>query len=130
MKMLTKSESAVINVSDKEVVSKNERTFPYSLNFKKAKSKLLKGAKRTKNMDIEIKTTCVNMRFNDGSYSTVVLPMLKFWQKKFHEEMTVNGSVIKIIDVEERMEKSEKHMDTKLVVMFGSSKIVLHASCV
>ena len=43
---------------------RNTRTFSYDLNEKKARVKLLKGAKRAKNLDVEIKSTCVNMRFS------------------------------------------------------------------
>ena len=86
MKELTTSNVAVINVNQ-ETVNKNERVFPYALNMKRAKTKLLRGGKRTKNMDIEIKTACVNMRFDDGSYHEVVLPILKIWQERLDEEI-------------------------------------------
>ena len=55
-------------------VKGNGRNFGYSLNPKRAKAKLLKGAKRTKNLDDEVKTGCVNMRFDDGSYLRLSYP--------------------------------------------------------
>ena len=61
MKELKNSKSTIINVND-ECVKKNDRVFPYALNIKKAKAKLLKGAKRTKNIEVESKKGCTNMR--------------------------------------------------------------------
>ena len=64
-------------------VDSNGRVFSYKLNEKKAKAKLLKGAKRKKPLDVEIKSGCVNMRFNDGSYYGVALPILRQWYRNF-----------------------------------------------
>ena len=56
---------------------RNGRILNYALNEKRTKTKLLKGAKRLKPLDVEIKSGCANMRFNDGSYFEVLLPILK-----------------------------------------------------
>ena len=70
-------------------------------------------------MDIETKITCVNMRFDDGSYHEVVLPILKIWQDRLDEEICINQSIIRITEVEEGIEKNVKHVDTQLVVILG-----------
>ena len=63
-------------------MKRKTRAFNYELNEKKAKMKLLKGAKREKHLDVEIKSTCVNVRFSDGSYHEVLLPFLREWHKQ------------------------------------------------
>ena len=67
------------------------RSFDYTLNKKKAKAKLLKGAKRATNLDVEVKSGCVNLRFSYGSYYEVVLPLLKSWTDTL-DEVQVIGS--------------------------------------
>ena len=57
--------------------NRNTRSFNYELNEKNAKAKLLKGAKRAKNLDVEIKSTCVNMRFSDGSFHEVLFAFVE-----------------------------------------------------
>ena len=49
------------NLNDKE-----GREFRYILNDKRANAKLLKGAKRSTNLEIDSRPGCVNLRFNDG----------------------------------------------------------------
>ena len=56
---------------------KYKRTFDNALDNKRAKSKLLKGAKRGKHLVVEKNTGCVNLVFSDGSYSQTVLPLLR-----------------------------------------------------
>ena len=51
---------------------------------KKAKAKLPKGAKR-KNLNVEVRPGCVNLRFNDGAYFQIVLPLLREWKQKSQE---------------------------------------------
>ena len=107
MKQLRGSQSSIINISD-DGGKKSGRVFPYALNIKKAKAKLLKGAKRSKNIEIERKRGCTNMRFDDGSFFEVVIPLLNLWKEKLNEEIIIDQSVIEIIEVEEGMEVSSK----------------------
>ena len=73
-----------------ELENKDGREFNYVLNTKRTKAKLLKGAKRANNLEIERKVGCVNFLFSDGSYHEVVLPMLRIWNNK-SEEMIKQG---------------------------------------
>ena len=106
---------------------RNTRTFSYDLNEKKAKVKLLKGAKREKHLDVEVKSTCVNMRFSDGAYHEVVLPFLREWHGQVDKPFKMMGADINIAESDAGVDKSEKHMDTKLVVFVNDERIVLHA---
>ena len=126
MKQLRGSQSSIINISD-DGGKKSDRVFPYALNIKKAKAKLLKGAKRSKNLEIERKRGCTNMRIDDGSFFEVVIPLLNLWKEKLNEEIIIDQSVIEIIEVEEGMEVSSKSVDCKVVVLFNSDRITLHS---
>ena len=106
---------------------RNGRTFKYELNERRAKSKLLKGAKRTNHLDIEIKTGCVNMRFSDGSYHDVLLPVLREWQGLSNKPFMLEDIEVKVDEVESGIENSEKIMDTKLIVFANNDRLVLHA---
>ena len=87
MKQVTNSEISFVQ-SDKAVKEVKEeknqegRVFGYALNHKRAKAKLLKGAKRDKNLNVEVKSGCVNLRFDDGSYFGIILPLLREWQQE------------------------------------------------
>ena len=83
MKKLTNSVSSLVNLA----VDKEERTFEYVMNKKRANTKLLKAAKRIKNLEVEVKSNCVNLRFNDGSYYEVVLPLIKEWQDNIGHDL-------------------------------------------
>ena len=69
---------------------RNGREFNYVVNDKRAKAKLLKGAKRRKNLEVEVKSGCVNLRFSDGSYFEVILPLLREWHKREDEVVEIN----------------------------------------
>ena len=103
------------------------RAFSYDLNEKKAKMKLLKGAKRVKHLDVELKSTCVNMRFSDGAYHEVVLPFLRDWHQQVDKPFKMMGIDVKVVESDAGVDNSEKHMDTKLVVFVNEERIVLHA---
>ena len=70
--MLYNSEASLLQVNQ-EVNTRDGQTFGYALNENRAKAKLLKGAKRVNNLDVEVKSRCVNLRFSDGSYFDVIL---------------------------------------------------------
>ena len=123
MKELTNSDKLVVNLNGG---TPNRRSFGYSLNIKKAKANILKGAKRTKDLDIEMKSGCINMRFSGGAYQETVLPLFKLWRQRVDEEVNLNGARIKVVSVEVGLESSAKHVDTKLVVMVNNNRIVIH----
>ena len=103
------------------------RAFNYNLNEKKAKKKLLEGAYRSKHLDIEKKSTCVNMRLSDGAYHQIILPLLNEWKNKIDEPTNLLEKEITIKELNTGFDKSEKHMDTKVVLMANNIRIVLHA---
>ena len=123
MKELTNSDKLVVNLNGG---TPNKRSFGYSLNIKKAKASILKGVKRTKDIDVEIKSGCVNMRFSGGAYQETVLPLFKLWKQRVDQEIILCGAKIKVVSVEVGLESSAKHVDTKLVVMVNSNRIVIH----
>ena len=130
MKQVSHSESAIIHVDHEEidggVIKEEGRAFRYTLNQKKAKAKLLKGAKRN-NLNVEIRPGCVNLRFNGGAYFQIVLPLLREWKMKCNETVNINEVKAKIVEVDAGMENSLKHVDTKLTLMVNDDRYVLHA---
>ena len=127
MKAVCNSEMSVIQMMDQEVNEQKGRVFNYALNKKKAISKLLKGANRTKSLDVEIKDGCVNLRFCNGSFYEIVLPLLKVWSMKVNETVQINDIDVKISEVDAGLENSDHHVDTKLVVHANGDRLVLHA---
>ena len=126
--------SSVIQISDvNDVEAKNKkefkigRVFGYALNEKRAKRNLLKGAKKQIDLEVEVKSGNTNLRFSDGSYYEVVLPLLRSWQEKINEPHYFSENEIKIVEFEAGKDISEKHVDTKLAVMFNDNRLVLHA---
>ena len=111
-----------------ELLKKEERTFDYTLNNKRANAKLLKGAKRVNSLEVERKTGgCVTFLFCDGSYFEVVLPLLRVWHEKLNKTIVLNGFEIKILDIKIGKEDSGKLMDTKVAVIVNNDRFVLHA---
>ena len=96
MKFVTSSEIALLDVS--EHATNDERVFQYTINKKRAEAKLLKGAKRSSNLDVEVKSGCVNLRFNDGSFYVVVLPLISDWHSKVGSIVKVDGHNLLIVD--------------------------------
>ena len=115
-----KNENHIVN-------SSKSRVFSYQLNEKRAKSKLLKGAKRKKALDVEVKSGCVNLRFNDGSYFEVVLPILREWHRNVGKPFQLNGIEVTVDETDPGIDNTEKHVDTKLVVTVNKNRLVLHA---
>ena len=107
--------------------SRRGRSFNYVLNENRAKAKILKGAKRAKNLDVEVKSGCVNLRFNDGSYFNVVLPVLRDWHKQLKKTFKLDDLELKVEESDAGIEDSEKHTDTKLVIIANNDRLVLHA---
>ena len=77
MKAILNNETVVSNKYGKETLNKDSRVFNYELNNKRAKARLLKGAKRGKHLVVESKSGCVTLLFSDGSYFETVMPLLK-----------------------------------------------------
>ena len=62
MKQITSEVSNLCEYSE-EINKKDDRVFNYAMNNKRAKAKLLKGAKRGKHLVVESKIGCVNLIF-------------------------------------------------------------------
>ena len=78
-------------------------------------------------LDVEIKSGCVNMRFSDGAYFEVVLPLLREWHKREKESFVINDVTVKVEEVDAGIDNTDKHMDTKLIVTANNDRIVFHA---
>ena len=124
MKQLSNSQPQIIQIHEDN--NHDGRVFEYSMNKRRANAKLLQGAK-AKNLDVEVKSGCVNLRFSDGSYFKLILPLIKAWQQKVDEIVQINENEIKIVEVEAGKEQTGSHFDTKLVVMNKGDRLVLHA---
>ena len=109
-----------------EKTRRNTRKFNYNMNEKKANAKILKGAMRESHLNLEIKSTCVNMRFSDGSYHKIVLPLLREWSQLVHKTINIDGKEFKIIESNIGTDISENHIDTKFVLMFNGNRVVVH----
>ena len=131
MKPVSFSEMSIVQISenakDVKTVEQEGRTFGYTLNKKRAKAKLLKGAKRNQNLYAELRPGCVNLRFNNGAYYEIVMPLLREWNQKCDQTVNINNVEVKIIEVEIGTENSSNHIDTKLILMVNDDRIVLHA---
>ena len=129
MKMLCDSELSVLDLN-RDIENRdieNGRVFDYTLNQKRAKAKLLKGAQKNKNLDIDIRLGCVNLRFNDGSYYQVVLPWLRDVSQKAHQTIKIGDLKVEVMEVHVGKENTGNHVDTQLVIMEGNNLLVLHA---
>ena len=122
--MLCDSEKYVLDLNKD---SHEDRVFDYTLNQKRAKAKLLKGAKKEKNLDVEIRPGCVNLRFDNGSYYELILPLLRAWLQKVNQVVRIGDTEIKIIEAYAGKENTGNHVDTKLVVMHKNDRLVFHA---
>ena len=127
MKILQSSDLSIVQLEQPTQLDTGRRDFSYTINKRKTKAKLLRGAKRIQNLEVEVKSGCTNLRFCDGSFFEVVLPVLNEWRQKVHDVVIVQEKSMEILDLETGFENSEKHMDTKLVVMVENERIVLHA---
>ena len=125
--MICASNEVDVYYSPTEVENKDGREFGYVLNTKRTNAKLLKGAKRASNLEIERKSGCINFLFSDGSYHEVVLPMLRIWNKKVEEVIKVYDFEIKVVESNQGIDESKNHVDTKLVLSVNSNHMVLHA---
>ena len=125
MNQVTNSEMAMVNVHIDNHV--DVRAFDYVLNKKKAKSKLLKGAKRESHLELDFKPGCAILSFSDGSYFQLILPLMKDWRERTGNIVKIDSTELKILEVDVGQDKLGQHMDTKLVVIVDNDRLVLHA---
>ena len=127
MKKILNSEISLLHLNTIKETTNDERAFEYDINKKRTKAKLLKGAKRTKNLEVEVKSGCLNLRFNDGSFHEVIMPLLNDWHEKVNSIIRIKDHDVLIVDIEKGLDKSEKHIDTKVTIKFSDNRYVLHA---
>ena len=125
MKQVLSSELLITNLNQADVNDKG-RVFDYALNQKRAKNNLLKGAKRINSLEVESKQGCVTLSFCDGSFFEIILPLIRDWQQKRGATFRINEIEVEIIEVVKGTENSEKHVDTKLIIMANCDRIVIH----
>ena len=124
MKSLSDNQSTPIKA--KVRTAQKSRIFEYSLNENKSKKKLLKGAKQTSDLLVEVKTGNTNIRLNGGSYYELILPLLMSWYNEVGNIVLIRQTEIEIVDHEVGIECAEKHVDIKVVIMVNSNHLVLH----
>ena len=113
MKQLYNSDVAIVHINEN---TNDGRAFNYVMNEKRTKNKLIKGAIRTKNLEVEFKTTCANLRFSDGAYYEIMLPLLKSWSEKGNKTVLINEFEIKVIEFETGFDSSHKYVDSKVII--------------
>ena len=126
MKQIPNEASNVRELTE-EHNDKDIRVFDYAINNKRAKSKLLKGAKRGKHLVVESKAGCVNLIFSDGSYFQTVLPLLRLWHSQPNQKFLINETEVEVVEIDSGKDINQKHVDTKLVILADCSRLVLHA---
>ena len=122
MKQIMNNQTQIFNDDNKD-----GRFFDYVMNSKRAKIKLLKGAQRPKSLEVEVKDGCAILLFSDGSYYKIVLPLLRIWHQNVNQTISINDNEVRIDKIDQGFEDSQKHMDTKLVIVVNNCRLVLHA---
>ena len=115
-------------VKNSEITKKDvkPRSFQYELNQKQAKAKLIKGAKRNA-FDVENKSNSINLIFNLGSWSNVVLPSIIYWnQIKDEGACKIGSSIIRVASVRSGIEAGGNHVDTQIVFFSNRDKVTCH----
>ena len=102
------------------------RTFAYEMNENKAKTKLLKGARRAEHLDIELKSTCANLRFDDGAFQEIALPLIKPFHNQINTMFRFMGHDIRVTESDAGVDNLDKHIDTKLVLFVNEERLVVH----
>ena len=75
MKQLVNTEASIINVSN-DASKTSGRLFSNKLNKKRSAKKILRGANKVNDLEVEIKSGCTNLRFSVGSYHGIIIPIL------------------------------------------------------
>ena len=102
------------------------RSFNYALNDRKAKKKILEGAKRTP-FEVDENMTSDTLIFSAGAWLTVVLPFLDKLKEETDKIFSVGDMKVKVCSVVFGREASDmKYVDAKVVLTTGKDKIVCH----
>ena len=115
-----------VNDSEGTHYKEDKRQFKYNLNDAKAKSKLLKGAKRIP-FELVKNNGSLNLLFNVGSWNNVVLPSIRYWNEiKGDKTCRIGSSTVRISSVNVGMETGGKHVDTLIVFFINREKVTCH----
>ena len=104
-------------VRDSETVERRKiaRKFEYALDEKAAKAKLIKGAKRSPSS---------NLIFSPGSWNSVVLPTLGYWDEvKGNKTCKIDDLTVKIADLKTGKDVGGKHIDTQVIFFLNRDKM-------
>ena len=115
------------NCSSVSRIISQERTFNYNLTTTKAKSNLLKSARRDP-YEIIHHLKCVKILFNAGLYKVVLLPLLSAFQNlEPSGPLTANILKIKLVSLVPGKDISGNVVDTKIELDVNNKKVTLHA---
>ena len=103
------------------------RKFGYKMNQKATKMKLLTGAQKAP-FEKEIKSTCLVLNFNDGSYFHAVLQAIELWKAKHASQDTIKSDdfEIKVTEVKPGREMGGMCIDTLVKFEMNGNKVVVH----
>ena len=104
-----------------------DRNFNFKLTDKKAKSNLIKSAKRG-HLEIEAKQLCKNIRFSAGAYLYVAKQMVRECEARHKANSPIihKNMEIKVEDFLDGIDLEGKHFDTKIVFSVNTKKVVMH----
>ena len=93
---------------------------------KAAKAKLLNNSKRIP-MEIEKKSTSINLNFSVGAWLTAVLPAVRYWNEvKGEKTCKVGNSLIKVGGIKSGKDSNGMHVVSKVVFYVDRDKVVCH----
>ena len=127
--MALESFGEVVSINDQIENSEyhnDSLTFDYELNNKAAKVKLLNNSKRIP-LEIEKKSTSINLNFSVGAWLTAVLPAVRYWNEvKGEKTCKVGNSLIKVGGIKSGRDANGMHVVSKVVFYVDRNKVVCH----
>ena len=115
------------NCSAVSGITSQERTFNYNLTTAKAKSNLLKSAKREP-YEVVHHQKCVKILFNAGLYKVVLLPLISaFEQLEPSGPLSAQILNIKLVSLVPGTDITGNVVDTKIELDVNNQKVTLHA---
>ena len=113
-------------MSLKNEEASGSRSFNYALNDRKAKKKILEGAKRPP-FEVDENLTSDTLIFSAGAWLQVVLPFLDKLKEDIDKTFSVSDTKVKVNSVVFGREASDmKYVDAKVVLTTGKDRIVCH----
>ena len=116
-----------VKTSQHIIKSGLDRKFKYKLNQKATKSKLLKGALKIP-FEKDVKSSCIVLHFNDGSYFYSVLPTIELWKQSMDSQVPfiVDNMDILVTEVKPGKEIGGMCVDTLVRFEMNGKKVVAH----